>query len=206
MIRINLLSEGRRPVVARKSRQKLSFGDQDPSVFMLTGGVLLGLLVIGTQWFLLSSKIDDLDGRIRQKKREVNDLKDILQKVEDFKKAQAELERKIQVITDLRTAQQGPVHIMSEVSNALPDLVWLSSMNVRGRNVAINGNAFNTNAVATFIEQLNEVEDFKEPDTRNINQARGGETYSFQISFNFEPRKLEVVESVDAVEEEEGDV
>lgn len=201
MIRINLLSEGRRPVVARKSKPKLSFGDQDPSIFMLTGGLLLGLLVVAVQWFLISSEISDLDGRIRVKKREVADLKPILKEVQDFKDAQAELERKIQVITDLRTAQQGPVHIMSEVSTSLPDLVWLSSMNVRGRGVAIKGNAFNTNAVATFIENLNNVEDFKEPDTRNINQARGGETYSFQISFNFDPKRQEVL-----VEEEEGDV
>ena len=125
-----------------------------------------------------------------------------MHKVEDFKAAPAELERKIQVITDLRTAQQGPVDIMSDVSAALPDLVWLSSMNVRGRSVAINGNAFNTNAVAAFIENLNNVEEFKEPDTRNINQARGGETYSFQISFSFEPKKTEVVET--PPEEEDG--
>lgn len=197
MIRINLLSEGRRPVVARKSKPKMSFGDQDPSIFMLTGGILLGLLVVGIWWFLLSSEISSLDDRVRQKKREVADLAEILQKVEDFKAAQEELERKIQVITGLRAAQQGPVHIMGEVSNALPDLVWLGSMNMRGRSVTINGSAFNTNAVASFIENLNNVEGFKEPDTRNINQERGGQTYSFQISFTFEPKKQQVEDATE---------
>ena len=58
MIRINLLSEGRRPVVARKRRPKISLGDQDPSLYFLGGALVLSLLIAGGWWMMLNSKIE----------------------------------------------------------------------------------------------------------------------------------------------------
>ncbi len=191
MIRINLLSEGRRPVVARRTRPKISFGDQDPSLFFLGGGVTLGLLIAGVWWFTLNGKIKVVDADIRVAQREVNELRPILQEVNDFKAKQRELERKIKVINDLTLKQQGPVHIMDRVSRALPDLVWLRSMNFRGTSVDLVGTAFNTNAIASFIENLDKVPEFREPDTRDITRARGGAAYSFRISFRFDQRVQE---------------
>ena len=185
MIRINLLSEGRRPVVARRLKPKLSFGDQDPSVLFLSGGLILGLLVAGIQWWSLDGQLDDVNRKVSIKKREVEQLKPILDEVEDFKRKQAELERKIEVIQDLSRKQQGPVRIMDQISRALPDLLWLSSMNVRGTTVDLNGTAFNTNAIAAFIENLDKVPEFREPDPKNLSRAQGGSTFTFRISFSF---------------------
>lgn len=199
MIRINLLSEGRRPVVARRVRPKLSLGDQDPSIFMLSGGILLGLLVIAFQWWGLSSETKDLNGKIFQKRKEVEELKPILDEVADFKRKKAELERKIEVIKDLSRKQQGPVRIMDQISRALPELLWLSTMNVRGTTVDLQGTAFNTNAIAAFIENLDKVPEFKEPDLKNLARARGGATFEFRISFNFvqqQPKEEEAIEEV----------
>jgi type IV pilus assembly protein PilN len=190
MIRINLLSEGRRPVVARRTRPKISLGDQDPSVYLLAGGLILGLLIAGGQWWRLQSQLDGVNDKVRAAQREVDELRPILEEVEDFKAKEAELKRKIQVINDLTLAQQGPVHIMDEVSKALPDLLWLRRMNVRGTTVDLSGTAFNTNAIAAFIENLDKVPEFKEPVPRAMNAARGG-TFDFDISFNFVQQKPE---------------
>ncbi len=188
MIRINLLSEGRRPVVARRAKPKLSLGDQDPSAIFLGAGIILGLLVAGVWWFLLNQDVRAADDKVRKAKREVEELRPILEEVADFKKKQAELERKIGVIKDLTLKQQGPVHIMDEVSRALPDLVWLSQMNFRGRTVDLRGQAFNTNAIAAFIENLDKVPEFREPDTKDVSRGGGGRTYNFRISFRFDQR------------------
>lgn len=200
MIRINLLSEGRRPVVARRLKPKLSFGDQDPSVLFLSGGLILGLLVAGIQWWSLDGQLDDVNRKVSIKKREVEQLKPILDEVEDFKRKQAELERKIEVIQDLSRKQQGPVRIMDQISRALPDLLWLSSMNVRGTTVDLNGTAFNTNAIAAFIENLDKVPEFREPDPKNLSRAQGGSTFTFRISFSFVQQALPEAEG-----EEEGE-
>ncbi len=188
MIRINLLSEGRRPVVARKTRPKINLGDQDPSLYFLSAGLVLGLLVSGVWWMTQNSKIKAVDANIRVAEREVAELRPILKEVKDFKAKQRELERKIKVINDLTLKQQGPVHIMDRVSRALPDLVWLRTMNFRGRTVDLVGTAFNTNAIASFIENLDKVPEFREPDTKDITRGRGGGSYNFRISFTFDQR------------------
>lgn len=184
MIRINLLAEGRRPVIARKSKPKLSLGDQDPSVLLLTGGILLGALIAGGQWWMLNSETKSLDGRIGVAQTEVDALRPILEEVADFKAKKEELQRKIDVITELTLLQQGPVHIMDKVSRALPELLWLTQMNVRGRRVDLVGTAFNTTAIAAFIENLDKVPEFHEPEPGSVNQDRGG-IYSFRIAFTF---------------------
>ena len=190
MIRINLLSEGRRPVVARKTRPTLKLGDQDPSVYFLGGGLLLGLLIVGVQWFRLSSEIGNLDEQIGRKQAEVNELRPILEEVEDFKKKQADLERKIGVIEELSLKQQGPVQIMDDVSHSLPDLLWLNQMNFRGQEVDLSGTAYNTSAIAAFIENLSKVKEFKEPDPKDVQKA--AQSYNFRITFSFVQREPEV--------------
>ncbi len=185
MIRINLLSEGRRPVVARRQRPKLSLGDQDPSAFILGAGLLIGLLVVGAWWFSLHSKIRAVDQQIATAQAEVDELRPILEEVADFKAKQEELKRKIEVIKDLSLKQQGPVQIMDEVSRALPELLWLGTMEFRGQTVDLAGTAFNTNAVASFIENLGKVPEFKEPDPRDVQRAGRNQSYNFRISFSF---------------------
>ena len=194
MIRINLLSEGRRPVIARKTRPKLSLGDQDPSFLLLAGGLVLGLLIAGVQWLGLRGDIKEGDAQIFQKQREVEELRPILEEVAAFKAKQEELQRKIEVINELTLKQQGPVHIMDKVSRALPDLLWLNQMNVRGQTVDLNGTAFNTNAIASFIENLDKVPEFREPEPGSLTAARSG-TFNFRISFTFIQERSEEVES-----------
>ncbi len=198
MIRINLLSEGRRPVVARKTRPKISLGDQDPSLYFLSAGVVLGLVIAGGWWLIKNTQIKAVDSDIRVAEREVAELRPILKEVKDFKAKQRELERKIKVINDLTLKQEGPVHIMDRVSRALPDLVWLRSMNFRGRTVDLVGTAFNTNAIASFIENLDKVPEFREPDTKDISRGRGGGSYNFRISFTFDQRAQQQAKSPEA--------
>ncbi len=191
MIRINLLSEGRRPVVARKTRPKISLGDQDPSLFFLSGGLVVGLLIAAVWWFALNGTLKAVNADIRVAQREVDELRPILEEVKSFKAKQRELERKIKVINELTLKQSGPVQIMDRVSRALPDLVWLGTMNFRGRTVDLVGTAFNTNAIASFIENLDKVPEFREPDTKDITRNGGGGSYNFRISFRFDQKKLE---------------
>jgi Tfp pilus assembly protein PilN len=72
---------------------------------------------------------------------------------------------------------------MDQVSRALPELLWLDNMDVAGATVILHGRAFNTNAVANFIENLDKVPEFQEPIL--VDAAQSGTTYAFQINFGF---------------------
>lgn len=161
----------------------MGLGDVDPSGPILIAGLILGLLVVAGWWWLKASELEDLAEKITRAEREVEELRPIIEEVEAFKAKQAELEQKITVIQDLKDKQRGPVEIMDRVSRALPDLLWLEQLEVRGTSVDIRGEAMNTNAIAAFIENLDKVPEFQEPDTREI--SRTGASYRFQLSFTF---------------------
>lgn len=206
MIRINLLSEGRRPVVARRAKAAFSLGDQDPSLLFVIGGLLLGLLAGGTLWWLKKAEIAEVDAKIVLAQREVDELQEIIDQVENFKRQQTELKTKIAVIQDLKLKQKGPVKIMDAISRALPELLWINSLRLSGTSVQLRGQAFNTNAVASFIGALNEVPEFLEPDTKDIVKVRGDrELYSYNLNFSFAYQTVAVDEDGDGIPDEPED-
>jgi type IV pilus assembly protein PilN len=202
MIKINLLSEGRRPVVARKAKASFNLGGQDPNNLLLIAGILLGVLAAGGWWYVVNSELSALERKVRDAKAEYEKLRPIIQEVSEYKQTKEDLEKKVQVINNLKSNQKGPVHIMDQVSKAVPELLWLEQMSVRGKQVSLKGQAFNPNAIATFIQRLDEVQEFAEPSARNIKKAgRGGTiSYSFQIDFGFTLPVDEPEEEAEAVE------
>ncbi|NNC39546.1 MAG: PilN domain-containing protein, partial [Acidimicrobiia bacterium] len=64
-----------------------------------------------------------------------------------------------------------------------PELLWLDRMTASGQTITLSGRAFNTNAVANFLENLDRVPEFQEPVLQDASQT--GQTYSFVIRFSF---------------------
>ncbi len=185
MIRINLLSEGRKPIAAKKSALSgISLGGVDTGSLALVGLLLAGLLTVFGHNFLVGRQVDAKQAEVAEAQREVERLAPIIKEVEDFKTKKAELQQKVAVINELRANQRGPVQIMDKISRALPELLWLTKMEARGNLIALSGEAYNTNAVALFIENLDRVSEFQEPVTRDVSRRRGT-AYNFVVEFTF---------------------
>lgn len=195
MIKINLLAEGKRPVVARKSRSPLSAGGgpADTGNLLLVAGIVVGLLA-GGGWFLWKqSQLSKKEKEVTQAQREVEELKQVIKEVEDYKIKKADLERKIDVINGLKANQRGPVQIMDQVSRALPELLWLTNLDVTPTTINLKGSAFNMSAVANFIDNLDKVDEFAEPILQDATQktAKGArsEVYDFKVSLGYSFKK-----------------
>lgn len=184
MIKINLIAETKRAVATRKAAPKLSAGIKDLGQALLVAGLLAGLLVAGGWWYLLRSDLKRTEEQVAAAQKEVDELAQVLKEVEDYKVKKAELEHKIEVINQLKLNQKGPVQIMDQVSRSLPELLWLNALDVTASNVVIKGQAFNTNAVANFLENLDRVPEFQEPILRDT--QRKGQAYDFSINFGFQ--------------------
>lgn len=182
MIRINLLTEARRPAV-RRARAGSSLSGEQLSQYLLVGGLLLCVLVCAVWWWMLRSALNEKNAEIRSAEREVQELAPIIKEVDDYKAKQTELEHKIAVISELKANQQGPVRVMDEISRSLPELLWLEKMEVKAGTVLLEGKAFNTNAIATFTENLDLVPEFQEPEFRRT--QRLGEIYNFQLFLRY---------------------
>jgi type IV pilus assembly protein PilN len=184
MIKINLVSEGRRPVVSRKAKEKLGIAGLELGEGLFLLALLVGIAALTGYWLHLRSERADRAQAIGVAEREVEELAQVLAEVEDYKKKKESLDHKIAVIKELKRNQSGPVRILDQISQGLPELLWLDRMTLRSRSVQLEGRAFNTNQIATFIENLGKVPEFQEPRLRDTNRV--GQVYRFVITFNFQ--------------------
>ncbi len=182
MIRINLLAEGRRPTAVRKTRT-VALAERNWTNITLVVGILVGLILVASYWFVLDRRREGVRQEVATAKAEVERLKPILEEVEEFKTKKADLERKIEVITNLKNNQTGPVRVMDAISRALPELLWLDELQVKASSIRLSGRAFNVNAVSNFIENLDKVPEFKEPHLGKVDEA--GEVYRFTIDVDY---------------------
>ena len=182
MIKINLLSEGKRAVRKAKPAASLLEG-KDVGQYLIVLGLLIGALASGWFWWTLKQRIADQQEEIAIAQAEVEALGAVIKEVEEYKAKKAELERKITVINDLKLSQRGPVRIMDDVSRALPELLWMDRMTMNATTIVLEGRAFNTNAVAALIENLDRVPEFEEPTLRDATEQGG--IYRFVIDFNY---------------------
>jgi type IV pilus assembly protein PilN len=185
MIKINLLTEAK---PAKKKRGVSALGGAGRlNLFLILGGLVLGLLVVGVQWWVEGSRLKEQEEKNRLAQQEVTRLEAVLKEVADFEDKKAKLQKKVDLINALKANQRGPVRLMDEVSNALPDLLWLESMSVKGQLIAVDGKALNPPAVANFLENLKRVPSFQEPKVSSIDAATSGTSnlYSFTLSFVF---------------------
>ena len=184
MIRINLLTEAK-AAAAKKKGPALPTGAKLNNL-LLIGGLALGVIYIGTMYLVLSSKSRHLDEEIGKAREEVARLKSIIEEVKGYEDKKKSLEEKIALINNLKTNQKGPVRLMDEVSKALPDLVWLTDMQIQGDNLTLKGRTLSPNAVATYLENLKKSPYFAEPVFKNLGREPGPQgIYTWEMAVTF---------------------
>jgi type IV pilus assembly protein PilN len=192
MIKINLLSEGKRPAAVRKARTP-GGASQDIALWMLLVGAFIGVLAAAGYWWYLNNKLKEKQEEVVQVQKEVDALQAVIKEVEDFKHKKKNLADKIAVINDLKSNQRGPVRIMDYVSRALPELLWLDRLRMNASTIEVEGRAFNPNAVANFMDNLDKVPEFKEPVLKETTAQANG-VYKFFVTFDYSfapPKKPE---------------
>ncbi len=188
MIRINLLSEARAAAARRKTPAMPTGAKLNNLLFF--AGILVGVVYIAVMGLILTSKRRHLDQEIGKARLEAQRLKSIIEEVKGYEDKKASLEAKIKLINDLKTNQKGPVRLMDEISKALPDLVWLSSLDASGDQITMRGRTLSPNAVSTYLENLKKSPFFAEPVFRNLQQDGNQQgLYSWEMTISFLPAK-----------------
>jgi type IV pilus assembly protein PilN len=156
MIRVNLLQERKAPA---PGKVRAAAGPAVPGAFqayalltLFAGGAAF---VSAAWWWIQSSRIKELDRLIAADQKRQQDLMAIKKQVDEFEQKKLLLENKVTLIETLKLEQKGPVHMLDEISKALPDFVWLTTMDqaVTG-NLKFKGEANGLTAVADFISAL----------------------------------------------------
>ncbi|MGA8808076.1 MAG: PilN domain-containing protein [Thermoanaerobaculia bacterium] len=153
---------------------------------LLIGGVVLGILIAGGWWYMQKRTLAQRQEAVAQKQVEATRLEKIINDVADFQKQKDSLQKRIDLINQLKQNQRGPVQLMDRVSQDLPDLVWLDKMAIAGGVVTIDGRGLNPNAIANFVENVKNDPLFEEPDLGNVTQVSSTPlVYSYTMKFHF---------------------
>jgi len=189
MIRINLIAE--REQAKKKARpfqaaQKLTIG---------ASLILIATLVTIGWWYLaLSRESVTVDSEIAAAEKETARLRGILQQVQQFEQQRAQLEQRVSLIEQLRKAQTGPVHLLDQISRALPTMLWLTELKQSDKSpneIVIDGRSTTLTGVSDFVKNLEESGYFKRSidiissTTEPIGQPPG-ELIKFQLRAQFQ--------------------
>lgn len=158
MIRINLLSE-RRTVVA------VSKGFQAGQEIPVVGSLLVVLTLVGVGWrhWAIGQQEAHVVRDVEAAKREEQRLVEILKQLQEFEARKAQLERRVALIDELRKGQGAPVHMIDQVSRALPDMTWLTSVRQEGYNLTIQGRCLTLTLLSDFVGNLEASRYFQRP-------------------------------------------
>jgi len=173
MIRINLV-RGK-----RKKRRELSVG---------SAWIALPLVVLaGTLYFhtTVSGKISRLNDGIVKANAEIARLQKEIGEVEKFKARKAELQKKVDIISNLQKGRTGPVRYFEALSAAIPEKCWIDTLGVKDQRVTLSGIALNNYTIANFMTALGQTGRFRDVVLGAAEQATvsGVKLVKFNLTF-----------------------
>ena len=184
MIRINLLA------VERGASKRAAIIPAAHRVTIAASLILLGTaLLIGWWFWSLKQTSQRLDEDIARAETETQQLRSVLAQVQKFETRKAQLQQRVTLIEQLRRGQTGPVHIVDEISKAIPDRLWLTEMTQKGDDVTIAGMTTSLTGVSDFVANLETSAWFKRPidiiDSQLSSDPKTGELVKFSVKATF---------------------
>ena len=186
MIRINLLGSPKPKGKKGPAFSMPSFelGNLGGPVVQITAVLLVAGALNYGYWYQIDREKKSIEVQTRmaeQKNRELADIK--VHYLERQKQADA-YKRRVDVIDQLRSNQTGPLTLLSMIGDTVngTEAVWLNSMQDQGPNVAIDGMALSSDAVANLISNLQKTGYFRNIE---IKESYQDETIKDMQAFQF---------------------
>lgn len=151
--------------------------------------LVLGLVVVGGGIFLtdkgVKSDLAAAEASVAQLQADIERYEPQKKLVKKFKKRKKQLQSKLDVIDSLEEARNGPVRVLDELSERVPDRLWLTSVETKGKGIKLGGQSLDTGVVADFLRGLNASPYFKNVD---LDKTSGGKVVKGVRLVNFEIR------------------
>jgi type IV pilus assembly protein PilN len=159
MIRINLLS------TQRKVKKAATFQFSGQGMTLGCSLVLVAAVgLIGWRYWALGRESSELDAAISAAQQETGRLHSVILQVQQFEQRRAQLQQRVVLIEQLRKGQTGPVHMLDQVSRALPPMLWLTELKQNDKvpgEVVIDGRCTTLTGLSDFVANLEATGYFK---------------------------------------------
>ncbi|MFN7974522.1 MAG: PilN domain-containing protein [Acidobacteriota bacterium] len=185
MANINLMSE-KKPTKQKKRVASAPEESQAP-VILFAAIVAVTLAVLVFWWLHLNGKIAEMDKKIAEAEAEKKRLEAIIKQVQEFQRQKELLEKKINIIGELKARQSGPVHLLDEISSSVPEFLWLTLLKQIGNEIQLRGQATNIIAITNLVGNLEKSAWFKDTELKSTTQiVMGTGGYEFFVTSIFQ--------------------
>jgi type IV pilus assembly protein PilN len=144
MIRINLLP----------TEEVERAADQRQQIATVGLVVALSVLVLIVVHSVQAARSATTQRRLNQVREELEAITGPYDQVLKIQAQQRELESKLKVITQLEARSGGPVAVMSDLSGAVPDKLWLTEFAEVGGTAKMSGYSVDEQTIADFLRKL----------------------------------------------------
>ena len=193
MIRINLLGTPK-PKNRRggaSAAPAIEIGDVGSPMVKVLVAVALAIAINGFTWFHLNRQAQDIAAKMKVAEQTNRELSDVKAKYMERQKEADNYKRRVDVIDQLRKAQNGPVELLNTIGSTVngTEAVWLSAMKDQGTNISIEGTALSADAVANLITNLQKTGYFKNIEIKETFQdATIKDMQAFQFTLTCEKK------------------
>jgi Tfp pilus assembly protein PilN len=203
MIKINLLEVEKERRAPKPGLAVGAAAGPTTLIAALILGLTLGAFLI--HFFIKKSQLSALQKDVAQKRERKKELEPYIKRVDELERRRNELAKKNYAIEELRSQRTIPVHILDEVSRALPEYLWLTNLNLKGAVLSIDGETLQEQAIPTFMKSLDASQFIGTPKMIETKQRTtsastgGGVSTTFKISAAitnpFKPKTPEIKET-----------
>jgi len=150
VIRVNLIGE------RKSAKKRITF----PIAQQLTVGcaaiMVLGGVAVGWRYWSINRDAARMMSDITKAQQETAKLKSVIAQVQDFEQQKNDLQQRVELIEQLRRDQTGPVHMLDEISRALPTMLWLTQIKQAPNSpeVVIDGRSNTLTSISDFVANL----------------------------------------------------
>lgn len=194
MIKVNLLNPDKDKKEISAAGAEAPAFDEERESKLNTGAAaiaaVLTLGIIGFLYFTQSATLDEKRDHLRERRARKQQLDNVLKKISELEKTKATLEKKVQLITDLKKRQGDAVQMMDELSNALPDWVWLTNLTFANRMLTVKGKTIHNNLISDFINNLKGTGAFYNVNFPGSKRAKQGglDVFNFTLNCNYKEK------------------
>jgi len=187
MIKVNLLSPERKEVAGAPGEAPGYSEEERESKISTLAVAVSAILTVGIIGFLYWTQTQTLENKqnlLQEKTAKKATLAEVEKTLKELEKAKADLNRKVALISELKSRRQSTVKMMDELSNALPEWVWLSNLNFSGNRLSLKGKAIHNNLIADFINNLKATNSFTDISFQNSTKQKmaGLDVFNFNLT------------------------
>ena len=175
MIRINLL-----PYRAARSKENIR---RQVSVFCLS--IMLLIIVFWVFNGFLKGRINNLSANLEDLKKEVQRYEEKAREVEEIKEKLAELNKKIEIVNQLKAFRKEPPQLLAEMTEVMvPERMQLTNFEADNNSISLEGMALDNETIAVFMTRLERSSRFNGVALKSSKQ---------ESKFNIDMKNFEIV-------------